>query len=93
MATSTINKLTITETIEIYMHTITKHSTGGAYYSDTEIDVSKTGYLPVSCLIKEWSGISAVIQPYITGSNKIGFLSDVSQTAAYIAVKIIYEKQ
>lgn len=82
-----------TDDVTVNNHAVTKQSAAGAYYSQSEIDVSQSGYTPIACLIYEWSGIFANVVPYITSSNKLGFTSDVSQTFSKVGVRITYIKQ
>ena len=82
----------ITDSFLLTSHAITSQSSAGSYYSATEVDVSKTGYTPVSALITEWSMVKTPLMPYITAQNKLGFLTSESQTPNTIRVKIIYMK-
>lgn len=73
-------------------HAVTKQSTAGVYYSQTELDVAREGLDPIGCFISYWSNISANFTPYITSSNKLGFMSDVSQTLGEVGVIITYRE-
>ena len=73
-------------------HAVTTHSSNGVYYSASEINISRTGLEPIGCLIREWSGLSASITPYITTAGKLGFLSDVSQTLSNVTLVVVYRE-
>lgn len=91
MATGPISKQFVTVDKTLGSHAITKLSASGAYYSISEVDVSKTGYKPISCMIYYWSDVHANVTPYIY-NDKLGFLSDISQTIGSISVRIVYER-
>lgn len=97
MATGTIkrpnNKAVFFYFNDIIQHAVTKRSTAGVYYSQTELDVAREGLDPIGCFISYWSGISANFTPYITSSNKLGFMSDVSQTLGEVGVTITYRER
>ena len=75
----------------LWNHAITKQSTGGGYYSQTEVDVNRAGLVPIGVLIDYWSETGGGFTPYITTNGMLGFISPVSITAS-IGVKIIYRE-
>jgi hypothetical protein len=92
MASGSAEKSMIYSTINLEHHAITTHSTGGSYYSAAEVDVSKSGYTPVACYLYAWSNVNGVVAPYVTSSDKLGFISNVSQTPNLLSVRILYMK-
>lgn len=75
-------------------HAITKQSTNGVYYSQTEVDVTRDGLVPIGCLITYWSRVSAAISCYISNRDNghwLGFMSDLSQTPD-LTVNVIYRE-
>ena len=72
-------------------HAVTSRSSSGAYYSPTNYDISVSGFSPISICITSWSGLSAIVMPYIE-SGGLGFSSDISQTIGGINVRVAYMK-
>lgn len=70
---------------------ITTKSGDGAYYN-TKAAMTLSEVMTknlISIAVGEWGGCTASVTPYLSG-NDIGFMSDVSQTAAYIDVIVTY---
>lgn len=89
MATGPIKAQFVYEERSLYDHAITRQSSAGAYYSLSEVDITKSGYTPVSCHITGWSNVKANVSTYIY-QGKVGFLSDTSQTPSLLSVGILY---
>lgn len=84
-----LNDKFVYEQLSFNNHAITRQSAFGAYYSATEVSIAKTGYAPIACTLTAWSNISASVTPYVY-NNKVGFLSDLSQTPTLLGVTVLY---
>lgn len=67
---------------------VTKKSAKGCYYSEN-IDISKSGYSVFNVTIYDWGECSAALTPTFKDTS-LSFMSDISQTAGSLVLKVTY---